>query len=171
MSLFVVLVPLGVMGTAFSERVAIPAALASTEAVSSDVPGTPASVTVSLRIGTDALELTAWSTSLGDDALAALARRWPVGEGGEYDVPALQAHLRAIKARHPESNTMVVLGHGELDYRTLVGILDQTREYPVVEGDGGEPRFAELFPSVVFADWRLARPPIAADVADEEDAP
>jgi biopolymer transport protein ExbD len=161
MNLFMVLIPFLLMGAAFYHIGVIPTSLPTHTPQESDVPATPTTVTINLQIAPDQIAVTASSTGLDQDQLDTLGAAWP--KRGEYDVDGVRAHLRTIKERYPESNTMIVLPHEELDYESLVHVLDATRDYPTGQLDErGEEARADLFPVVVFS--RL----ITAEAGGEE---
>ena len=151
MNLFMVLIPFLLMGAAFFHIGVIPTSLPTHTPSESDVPKTPATVSVNLSIAEDHMEMSASSTSLDEAQLAALARRFPQ-TAGKHDTVGLVGHLKQIKQRYPKSNTLIVLPHAELEYEALVGVLDATREYPTGRTrPDGEQEMADLFPVVVFS--------------------
>lgn len=166
MNLFMVLIPFLLMGAAFYHIGVIPTSLPTHTPQQSDVPATPTTVTINLQIAADEISVTASSTGLAQEQLDALGAAWPK-RGDDYDVDSVRAHLRTIKERYPESNTMIVLPHESLDYESLVHVLDATRDYPTGQRDDhGEEVRADLFPVVVFSRLITAEPG-----AEEEGAP
>jgi biopolymer transport protein ExbD len=155
MNLFMVLIPFLLMGAAFYHVGVIPSSLPTHVPTDSDVPRTPTKITANLAVAPDRLELGASSTSLTDEQLAELGGSWP-SRDGEYDIAGVQERLIAIKKRYPHSDTMIVLPHEELEYQTLVEILDSTRELKQ-KGGQGEGKATPLFPVVVFS--RFIPPP------------
>lgn len=164
MNLFMVLIPFLLMGAAFYHVGAISTSLPTHTPDDSDVPKTPATVTVNLVIAPAELQMTASSTSLDDEQLQALGASWSKKDG-KHDTRALQNQLRTIKERYPQSNTLIVLPHPDLDYQSLVGVLDAAREYKAEPDAKGDPKFADLFPVVVFSKF------ITAGEAEVSEAP
>jgi len=152
MNLMMVLIPFLLLGAAFYHIGTIPASLPAHTPQESDVPETPTTVTVNVTVKQDSVDLTASSVSLGEEALQELAGNWPVEPGDDgMPVDEVQAHLKTIKQRYPESDTMIVLPYEELPYQKLVKLLDGTREYQSGTTDVGDPTFTDLFPVVVFS--------------------
>ena len=151
MNLFMVLIPFLLMGAAFYHIGVIPSSLPTHTPTQSDVPVTPTTVTINLMIAPDEISMGASSTGLTQEQVDALGAVWR-RRGEEYDLDGVRDHLRRIKERYPESNTMIVLPHESIDYETLVHVLDSTRDYPTgrMNREGEEVR-ADLFPVVVFS--------------------
>ena len=178
MNLFMVLIPFLLMGAAFFHVGVIPTSLPTHTPQTSDVPATPVTVSVNLAIGPNAIDLTASSTSLDEDALGELAGSWR-RSGEHYQLEGLVKRLKAIKQKYPKSNTLIALPHERLGYDELVRILDATRDYPTGKKDkGGEDVRADLFPVVVFSRFipvtereTVAEAPTAPPASAEPGAP
>jgi hypothetical protein len=121
---------------------------------------------VNLIIAPDRIDLGASSTSLDEEQLAALGGSWPVVDG-KYNTEGVQAQLLSIKQRYPASDTLIALPHEELDYQSLVEILDSTREVNTGK-PGAEEKSYELYPVVVFS--RFIPPPPEEEAAEGEAA-
>lgn len=156
MNLMMTLIPFLLLGASFFHLAVIPTSTSQLTAHDSDVPTTPKQVSVSLVINADGFSVTAASTSLEPDELAAMATSIPRPQGGAYDIAALQKHLLGIKHAYPASNTILVFPNDDLDYQGLVDILDATRE-EIIRGDNGAKTRKPLFPVSVFN--RLVPPP------------
>lgn len=150
MNLFMVLIPFLLLGAAFYQIGVIPTSTPTHDPQESDVPKTPKTVAMNIVLGVDELSMSASSTSLTPEELEQLRSAWPA-PGGNYDLPSLRAELIDIKARYPESTTVTILPHDDLQYQDLVLVLDTTREYEDGALPGGEPRYRELFPVTVFS--------------------
>lgn len=150
MNLFMVLIPFLLLGATFFHIGVIPTSTPTLSPSESDVPKTPKTVAVNLEVTEDILRISAASVSLTPEELDALAGEWPK-KSGKYQVDALQQALVDIKAQYPESNTITVLPHEELNYQDLVGILDKTRNRQRGTNADGEPVFEELFPVTIFS--------------------
>jgi biopolymer transport protein ExbD len=161
MNLFMVLIPFLLLGAAFYQIGVIPTSTATHDPNASDVPATPTTVAANLAIREDSLRVTFASTSLGEEALGALAAEFP-RNGTAYDVEGMQRHLVTVKNQYPESTTMTVLPFDGLDYQTLVEILDAARERVKEGSDPAQPQYEELFPVTVFSKL------LVADKVDED---
>lgn len=155
MNLFMVLIPFLLLGAAFYQIGVIPTSTATHDPNASDIPATPTTVAANLAIREDSIRLTFASTSLGETALAELARDFPKKDG-TYDVEGMQGHLNTIKERYPESTTMTVLPFDGLEYQVLVEILDAARERVKEGSDPMQPQYDELFPVTVFSKLLVA---------------
>lgn len=152
MNLFMVLIPFLLMGAAFFHIGAIPVSLPNHTPSESDTPTTDTTVTLNMTIDTDKLALSASSSGVDPDTLETLGLELPMGaSAGGVDLKKLQAHLRRVKAGYPKSDTVIVLPHADLNYAQLVAILDASREFEAGRDDKGDPRYAPLFPKVVFS--------------------
>lgn len=152
MNLFMVLIPFLLMGAAFFHISVIPASVPVNDPQQSDVPKTPTTVAVNLEVAKDMMRLTVASVSLTEDELAALGAQWPANAEGDYDVKAMQSHLKGLKKRYPGSNTLTLLPHDDLGYEGLVVIMDHAREWRTDQLDAeGEPLYKELFPVTIFS--------------------
>ncbi|WP_404362322.1 ExbD/TolR family protein [Marinobacter sp.] len=68
-------------------------------------------------------------------------------EGQDYE--GLREILRAIKSRVPEKTDLILEVGGDVDYQTLVNVMDRVRSYPAVVAASVVE--AELFPDVSLA--------------------
>lgn len=170
MNLFMVLIPFLLMGAAFFHIGVIPTSLPTHTPQASDVPKTPTTVSVNLVLSPTDLSLSVSSTSLDEAQLDALGATWARGASG-YPVDKLVAHLKDLKARYPESNTLIALPHEDLPYEELVGVLDATREYPTGrKRSDGEAEMTDLFPVVVFSRFIPEEAaPVGEDAAPADD--
>lgn len=165
MNLFMVLIPFLLMGASFYHIAVIPTSLPQHSNSETDVPKTPTTVSMNMQIEPDKVSLTASSTSMSEAQLEALAGEWPMT--GEPPTAAIQKHLLSIKKQYPESNTVIVLPHEELNYQKLVRILDVTRDYEDGKNATGDPIRKALFPVVVFSRF-IPEEPEAAPVEGGE---
>ncbi len=145
MNLMVVLIPLLLLGAAFFHISVIPTSTASDGSGGEPSP----KVTLKLDIRPDKMELSGHS---GDPKVdpATLAAVFPITDGA-LDLKGLQAKLEAIKNKHPTSDTVVLTPFEELQYQTLIKLVDTVREKLVPQGQGLEPKRKPLFPVTVFA--------------------
>ncbi len=171
MNLFMVLIPFLLLGATFFQIGVIPTSLPTHNPTESDVPKTPKTVLVNLVVEEDEMRLTCDSVSLTPEELDDLAQTFP-NSGGTHDIGALQAKLESLKTTYPESNTLTVIPHGDLQYQELVRVLDATREKDTGRvGPKGEPIFRELFPVTIFSKLVTEQPaaPAPEDGAGVED--
>ncbi len=173
MNLFMVLIPFLLLGATFFQIGVIPTSTPTLSPSESDVPKTPKTVAVSLTINEEGMRIDCASTSLTPEELAALSSEWPK-KSGKYQIDALQQELLDIKRQYPESNTITVLPHEELNYQTLVEVLDKTRNRKVGTNSDGEPVWEELFPVTIFSRYYEPEPdqegvvPVEEGGGDEE---
>lgn len=92
------------------------------------------------------------------DSERGVIRDLPAGSGGQ-DYPALRDTLKAIKARMPDKTSVILQVAGDVNYQTLVSVMDTVRSYPAVVAASEVE--AELFPDV-----SLARAPAVATGAE-----
>ena len=78
-----------------------------------------------------------------------------------YDLKGLSNYLKQVKANYPDITTATILLEPEIDYNSLVQVMDTVRVYSP-PGFGMTP--AELFPDISIGDAVIA--PLAAPVAN-----
>lgn len=83
------------------------------------------------------------------DQRGGMIRSIPNTEDG-YDVQALNALMQEVKARYPDKRDVRVLLEPEVDYDTLVQVMDAVRVARIEQDDG--PLQAELFPDISIGD-------------------
>jgi hypothetical protein len=67
----------------------------------------------------------------------------------KYDLKALQEYLKQVKAKYPDKLEAAILLEQEIEYDTLVQVMDAVRVFPV---PGSQWDLAELFPEVSVGD-------------------
>lgn len=77
-------------------------------------------------------------------------REIPRNAQGQLDFIQLGEVLLAIKQKVPEKRDATLLLESDVDYQTLVHVMDRVRAYRTVKG--GEPVVAELFPILSLGD-------------------
>ena len=83
------------------------------------------------------------------DRRTGILKSFPASESG-YDYQGLTAFLREVKARHPDVSEAALLLEPDVDYDTLVQVMDAVR---VVAVDNDEAfALAELFPDISIGD-------------------
>lgn len=80
---------------------------------------------------------------------AGLMQRFKMEEG-QYDYEAISKLLQKLKTRYAEETTSMILVEPEINYDTLVQVMDAVRLFEIEE-DGGLIQ-AELFPDISIGD-------------------
>ncbi|MFB6263508.1 MAG: ExbD/TolR family protein [Bradymonadaceae bacterium] len=151
MNLFMVLIPFLLLGAAFVHIGVIPTSTPTRgEPKKGEPPENPTKVSANLVITRKELRLSFSGPGVPREKLDALGGRWP-RKNGEYDLDALQRALRRAKKQYPDSKTLTVLPYEDLEYQTLVHILDRARERKTGVGKDGEPTYTPLFPATIFS--------------------
>ena len=70
----------------------------------------------------------------------------------EYDVQKLTEYLLKIKSKYLNKKDATVLMEPNIEYETLVSVMDAVRVAEVIQGDNPEPQEIELFPSISIGD-------------------
>ncbi|MEM1347752.1 MAG: biopolymer transporter ExbD [Myxococcota bacterium] len=162
MNLFVVLIPFLLAGAAFLRFGVIATNLPTNSPNESDVPKTPTTVAVTLRISPEDMDVQVASTSLTPQEVQDLGALIPAVHG-KADADALQAHLRMLKEKYPKSTTLTVMPYDKMNYQELVSLLDKTRERDTGQlNDQGEEVYQELFPVTIFSRL-LTKDPVDAE--------
>jgi len=168
MNLFVVLIPFLLAGAAFLRFGVIATNLPTNSPNESDVPKTPTTVAVTLRISPEEMDVQVASTSLTPQEVQELGALIPA-VNGKVDADSLQAHLRMLKEKYPKSTTLTVMPYDDMNYQELVGMLDKTRERDTGQlNDQGEEVYQELFPVTIFSRL-LTKDPVDAEDEGELD--
>ncbi len=71
-------------------------------------------------------------------------------EQGEHDYEALSRIMQQLKQRLPEKRDIVILLEPEIDYQTLISVMDRVRSYRTVQALSVVN--AELFPDISLGD-------------------
>ncbi|KAA1175084.1 biopolymer transporter ExbD [Marinobacter salinexigens] len=138
MNLMIILVPVLLLGMVFSQIRMIELNFPG-DAVGEEVVAETISLMVTLI--PEGIEIS--------DSERGLISVLPAGVSGQ-DFKALRSELRSIKARFPDKTDITLEVGPEVDYQTLVTVMDTVRSYPavvaasLVEG--------ELFPDVSLID-------------------
>lgn len=146
MNLMIVLVPVLLLGMVFSQI----------HWINLDFPGmapgeTPDPAQLQLVVTVRAQGLTVADSERGT------IRALPASDLGQ-DYRALREVLKAIKARVPDKTSVILQVAGDVDYQTLVSVMDTVRSYPAVVAASEVE--AELFPDV-----SLARVPVVKETS------
>ena len=142
MNLMVMLVPFLLITAVFS-RMAI---LQLNVPASSSEPAPPGqSMQLEIVVRRDLIEV--------GDQRGGLIRSIPNGAEG-YDVTALNQLMQEVKARYPDKKDASILLEPEVDYDTLVQVMDAVRVARIDQD--GAPVNAELFPDISIGDAPVA---------------
>jgi biopolymer transport protein ExbD len=139
LNLMVVLVPFLLIGAVFS-RITI----VELDLPTSNVAGSASepSYRIEVIVREDGLQLT--------DTKAVLATI--PNEGDDYDIAALNEHVRALKQSHPDDEDASVLLEPTIEYDHLIRVMDAVRGAEVPSEDGGDPIKIALFTNVSIGD-------------------
>ncbi len=77
-------------------------------------------------------------------------RAIPAKQG--YDLEMLVTVLKQVKARSPETKNITLLLDPDVEYNSLVQIMDSVRIIKLEQASEDEPGFAELFPAIAIGD-------------------
>jgi biopolymer transport protein ExbD len=69
--------------------------------------------------------------------------------GEKYDLKALSDYLQMVKSKYPDKQDATILLEQDIEYDTLVQVMDTVRVFPV---PGSQWDVAELFPDVSVGD-------------------
>ena len=71
---------------------------------------------------------------------------------GKYDLKTLSEYLLKIKAEYIDKTDATVLMEPDIEYNTLITVMDAVRVAEVVQGDNPEKQDIELFPNISIGD-------------------
>lgn len=69
--------------------------------------------------------------------------------GTDYDLQGLSDYLQLVKSKYPDKSDASVLLESDIDYGTLVHVMDAVRAFEIA---GSQWAFGELFPDVSIGD-------------------
>ncbi len=140
MNLMVILVPFLLITAVFSRLAIIELSLPG----SSTEPVDPQDQTFQLEIivRSDKIEV--------GDRNQGLLGIYPNSEDGEYDYEALSGKLSQLKERYPEKTDASILLESDIEYNTLVQVMDRVRLEELVEDDSIVHN--DLFPDISIGD-------------------
>jgi len=70
----------------------------------------------------------------------------------KYDLKTLSEYLLKIKAEYIDKTDATVLMEPDIDYNTLIVVMDAVRTAEVTQGDNPEKQEIELFPNISIGD-------------------
>jgi len=111
----------------------------------SSVPDLPQGLNLEVIIRKEAIEVADRGTGL----LRSLPLTVNGGSGPQYDLKALSEYLQAVKSKYPDKQNATILLEQDVQYDTLVQVMDTVRVFPV---PGSQWAVAELFPDVSVGD-------------------
>jgi biopolymer transport protein ExbD len=106
----------------------------------SAVPDLPEGLNLEVIIRKNAIEVA--------DRGTGLLRSVPMA-GEKYDLKALSDYLQMVKSKYPDKQDATILLEQDIEYDTLVQVMDTVRVFPV---PGSQWDVAELFPDVSVGD-------------------
>jgi len=104
------------------------------------VPDLPEGLNLEVIIRKDVIEVADRGTGL----LKSLPR-----VGADYDLKALSEYLQLVKSKYPDKQDATILLEQEIQYDTLVHVMDTVRVFQI---PGSQWGLAELFPDVSVGD-------------------
>ena len=69
-----------------------------------------------------------------------------------YDLPALSEYLRSVKGQFPDKADATLLLEPDIEYETLVAVMDTVRVAEMMNDAGSEVVRYELFPEISIGD-------------------
>ena len=71
---------------------------------------------------------------------------------GKYDLQTLSKYLLKIKSQYMSKTDATVLMEPDINYNTLILVMDAVRAAEVIQGDSHEKQEIELFPNISIGD-------------------
>lgn len=106
----------------------------------SAVPDLPKGLNLEVIVRKDSIEIA--------DRGTGVLRTVPLAEQ-KYDLKALNDYLQLVKSKYPDTTAATILLEQDVEYDTLVQVMDTVRVFPV---PGSQWDVAELFPDVSVGD-------------------
>jgi len=140
MNLMVILVPFLLITAVFSRLAVLELNLPTADAAVEDEISEP-EFALEVTVRENAIEV-------GDRNAGLLSR---IGNASaSYDLPALSEYLQGVKAQFPDKADATLLLEPDIDYATVVAVMDTLREVQVASG-ADVVRY-ELFPDISIGD-------------------
>ena len=140
MNLMVILVPFLLITAVFSRLAVLELNLPGSSTESVDPPEQTFQLEVIVR--KDKIEI--------GDRNQGLLGIYPNSEAGEYDYEALSEKLSQLKERYPDKTDASILLEQEIEYDTLVQVMDRVRVEEQIEDDSVVRN--DLFPDISIGD-------------------
>jgi biopolymer transport protein ExbD len=140
MNLMIVLVPVLLLSMVFTHTTVIDLNFPAGDAASGEID--PETVHLEVAVYADQLVVA--------DGRGGVIKRLPRPAGGEHNFDELSLVMQELKRRMPEKEDITVLLEEDIDYQTLVSVMDKVRSYPAVQAL--EVVQAELFPVISLGD-------------------
>ncbi len=144
MNMFLVLIPFLLMSASFFHIKAINTSVpihADTPAKDQISEKQKVKITVIVELKQDEIRISALSDTPNDLALSALETTLPRQFGSDASIEQLAGHLKRLKDRYPESDTMILIPDGEISYNEIIQAMDCARQHET----------ESLFPNVVLS--------------------
>jgi biopolymer transport protein ExbD len=144
MNMFLVLIPFLLMSASFFQIKAVNTSIpvhAERAAVEPTPPEQTVKITVIVELRHDEITISALSDTPNDLALSALETTLPRRMGNDASVEQLALHLKQLKDRYPQSDTMILVPDDEIPYSDIIQAMDCARRHET----------ESLFPNVVLS--------------------
>lgn len=144
MNMFMVLIPFLLMSASFFHIRAINTSLpvhADKPAEANDPVEKKVKITVVVELKADEIRISALSDTPNALALSEIDTILPRQMGRDVSVSQLARHLKTLKSRFPESDTMILIPDGKVSYKEIIQAMDCARRYET----------ETLFPNVVLS--------------------
>ena len=144
MNMFMVLIPFLLMSASFFHIKAINTSLpvhADKPVGAKDPVKTKVKITVIVELKANEIKISALSDTLNALALSEIETILPRRMGRDVSVSQLARHLKTLKSRYPESDTMILIPDGKVSYKEIIQAMDCARRYET----------ERLFPNVVLS--------------------
>ncbi len=73
-------------------------------------------------------------------------------QGDQYDLTALSQKLKVLKDANVEKKDVILLVEPDIDYATMIGVMDAVKFAKVRSSEGDRPLTITLFPNVTVGD-------------------
>lgn len=144
MNMFMVLIPFLLMSASFFHIKAINTSVpvhADKSTTAKDPAKEKIKITVVVELKEDVIKISALSDTPNNLALSEIETTLPRRMGSDVSVSQLAQHLQKLKARYPESDTMILIPDGTVSYKEIIQAMDCARRYDT----------ESLFPNVVLS--------------------
>lgn len=144
MNMFMVLIPFLLMSASFFHIKAINTSIpihADTPAKEQVPPEQKIKITVIVELKQNEIRISGLSDTPNDLALSTIETTLPRYMGSDVSVAQLASHLKKLKERYPESDTMILIPDGEISYKEIIQAMDCARDHET----------EALFPNVVLS--------------------
>jgi len=155
MNLMVTLIPFLLFGAVFMFLTTIPASVLSLSDDMSSAANTEenkSKLVLTLSVKASGMDLIGKWDQLDEAALNQVKASFP-NQSGTQALAALIEHLKAVKAKYPTSDTIILESHDKLTYSGMVAIMDAVRKGKLpgrVKGTALDKAPPPLYPKIVL---------------------